>query len=218
MKDCLLQELRFFLEKVTAFDEGVLPIVTSIFFGGGTPSLALPDTFSAIINHVKTNNTCDPMSKEIEITMEANPTSVEREKMKEFSGVGVSRLSLGVQALNNHDLTYLGRNHSASEAEYCLTEARKFFPRVNMDLIYSRHSNQTQDMWRQELRVILFAIPLHYYHHYHRRHHSHRHLHPYCTCHHHHHHHRHPLNQHLSAPLSLLILHFYQPGPEGFGI
>lgn len=125
--------------------------VTSIFFGGGTPSLMEPATIAAIISDVRSGWDC---ASDIEITMEANPTSVEAAKFHDIAAAGVNRLSLGVQSLRQESLAFLGREHSAREALYSLELAAKYFPRYSFDLIYAL-PNQTLDAWQKELREAL---------------------------------------------------------------
>ena len=125
--------------------------VTSIFFGGGTPSLMSPKTVEAAINAVARNWTLSPDS---EITLEANPTSVESGKFRDFRAGGVNRVSLGVQALGDADLKFLGRQHSASEALHAVELAAFFFPRFTFDLIYAR-PEQTPQSWQAELKQAL---------------------------------------------------------------
>lgn len=123
----------------------------SIFFGGGTPSLMAPDTVAALIADA---TRLFVAADDIEITLEANPTSVEAAKLADFRAAGVNRISLGVQSLNAEDLHRLGRQHSASQAIAALELARSLFPRISFDLIYAR-PGQTMPAWRAELRQAL---------------------------------------------------------------
>jgi oxygen-independent coproporphyrinogen-3 oxidase len=125
--------------------------LTSIFFGGGTPSLMAPDTVAALIQDA---TTLFPPAPDLEITLEANPTSVERDKLAAFRQAGINRLSLGVQALDDTALTALGRHHDTNAALAALEHARATFPRLSFDLIYAR-PNQTLPAWRAELRRAL---------------------------------------------------------------
>ena len=125
--------------------------LASIFFGGGTPSLMLPATVAALIASATT--LFDP-TPDIEITLEANPTSVELGKLRAFRDAGVNRVSLGVQALSADALRFLGRRHDAGEAIAALEHARAVFPRVSFDMIYAR-PNQGEAAWRAELRTAL---------------------------------------------------------------
>jgi putative oxygen-independent coproporphyrinogen III oxidase len=125
--------------------------LASIFFGGGTPSLMQPETVAALIE-----DACrwfDPVAG-LEITLEANPTSVEAARLAAFREAGVNRLSLGVQSLDADALRLLGRQHSADQARAALEIARAAFPRVSFDLIYAR-PGQTLATWRTELRAAL---------------------------------------------------------------
>jgi oxygen-independent coproporphyrinogen-3 oxidase len=123
----------------------------SIFFGGGTPSLMAPETASLLIEDAKRHFTAEP---DMEITLEANPTSVEAGKLAAFRAAGINRLSLGVQSLEDASLRALGRAHSAAEAVRALETARKIFPRLSFDLIYAR-PGQSLAAWREELRRAL---------------------------------------------------------------
>jgi putative oxygen-independent coproporphyrinogen III oxidase len=121
--------------------------VTSVFFGGGTPSLMRPETVGAILDAVAGAWSVDPGA---EITLEANPTSVEAERFRGFRAAGVNRVSLGVQALNDPDLRRLGRMHSAAEALEAVRVAAACFERYSFDLIYAR-PGQSAAAWRAEL-------------------------------------------------------------------
>ncbi len=125
--------------------------LASIFFGGGTPSLMPPEAVAALIARARALFEAEP---DVEITLEANPTSVEAGKLREFRAAGVNRLSLGVQALDAASLGFLGRNHSAGEAVAALEHARATFPRLSFDLIYAR-PGQSEAAWREELRRAL---------------------------------------------------------------
>lgn len=131
--------------------DGARRPLASIFFGGGTPSLMLPQTVAALI--ADATAFFEPMA-DIEITLEANPTSVELGKLRAFREAGVNRVSLGVQALSEDALRFLGRRHDASEAIAALELARKTFPRVSFDMIYAR-PGQSEAAWRAELRQAL---------------------------------------------------------------
>ena len=123
----------------------------SIFFGGGTPSLMQPDAVATLIAEAR--RLFDPVP-DLEITLEANPTSVEAGRLGEFREAGVNRLSLGVQSLDDGALRMLGREHSARQAVAGLELARRIFPRLSFDLIYAR-PGQTPDAWRGELHQAL---------------------------------------------------------------
>lgn len=125
--------------------------VRSVFFGGGTPSLMLPATVDAVLTKIAGLWT---MEEGAEITLEANPTSVEAERFKGYRAAGVNRLSLGVQSLDDAELKFLGRLHSADEALRAIALARETFPRLSFDLIYAR-PGQTREAWERELRAAL---------------------------------------------------------------
>ena len=132
-------------------------VLHSIFLGGGTPSLMDPDLVAAILQKIKSTW---PMSNAPEITMEANPGSVEAGRFAAYRDAGVNRVSIGVQALNDDALRQLGRMHSADEAVKAVKIAQKTFSRVNFDLIYAR---QGQDLgsWQGELTTALALGPTH---------------------------------------------------------
>ena len=129
----------------------------SIFFGGGTPSLMDPSTVAALIaDAVKVF----PAVGDLEVTLEANPTSVEAGRLAAFRDAGVNRVSLGVQALDDEALRMLGRQHDARAAVAALEVARTLFPRVSFDLIYAR-PDQSLAAWRAELRLALDLVADH---------------------------------------------------------
>jgi putative oxygen-independent coproporphyrinogen III oxidase len=119
----------------------------SIFFGGGTPSLMQPATVGAILDAIARHWT---LARDVEVTLEANPTSVEATRFRGYRTAGVNRVSLGVQALDDGALAALGRLHSAEEALAAVAIARAAFPRYSFDLIYAR-PGQTVTAWRGEL-------------------------------------------------------------------
>ncbi len=121
--------------------------LASIFFGGGTPSLMAPEAVAAVIDRARV---LFPPRGPIEITLEANPTDAEAARFAALAGAGVNRLSMGVQALDDAALAFLGRNHSADEARRAVAVAARAFPRLSIDLIYAR-PDQTVDSWRAEL-------------------------------------------------------------------
>ena len=125
--------------------------LNSIFFGGGTPSLMDPETVAALIEDARA--LFDP-APDCEITLEANPTSIELAKFRDFAAAGVNRVSIGVQSLHEDDLRALGRQHSAGQAVAALEIGRSVFPRISFDLIYAR-PGQTLAAWRDELREAL---------------------------------------------------------------
>jgi len=122
--------------------------LTSIFFGGGTPSLMAPTTAAALINCAAKNWS---FSSDIEITLEANPTSIEAGKFRDLRTAGVNRVSIGVQALENDVLKFLGRNHDRKLAIKAIKLAAKTFPRFSFDLIYAR-PKQSIEAWSKELQ------------------------------------------------------------------
>ncbi|WP_372686983.1 radical SAM family heme chaperone HemW [Bosea sp. (in: a-proteobacteria)] len=126
--------------------------VSSIFFGGGTPSLMEGRTVGAILDAIAEFWVVDP---DCEVSLEANPTSVEAGRFADFRAAGVNRVSLGVQALNDADLKALGRMHSAQEALDAVAIARKYFERYSFDLIYARSPAQTPALWRAELELAI---------------------------------------------------------------
>ena len=129
--------------------------VDTIFFGGGTPSLMPPETVAAVIAAVRDGW---PQAGDVEITLEANPTSVEAGRFRGFRDAGVNRVSMGIQALDEGDLRRLGRMHSVAEAIRAYEIARDTFERVSFDLIYARQG-QTLDQWRAELgRALALAV------------------------------------------------------------
>lgn len=127
---------------------GARPL-TSIFFGGGTPSLMEAKTVAGIIDHA---NALWGLDQNCEITLEANPTSSETGKFAAFRDAGVNRLSIGVQALNDADLSALGRNHDTGEVFRAIDAARAIFDRYSIDLIYAR-PDQTLEAWEEELKT-----------------------------------------------------------------
>jgi oxygen-independent coproporphyrinogen-3 oxidase len=132
-------------------DEADGRVLSTVFFGGGTPSLMSPDLVASIITAIRA---AWPMANDAEITLEANPTSVEADRFRGFAEAGVNRLSMGVQALRDDDLRRLGRLHSAAEARAAFDIARAHFSRVSFDLIYARQ-DQSIDDWRAELSEAL---------------------------------------------------------------
>ena len=126
-------------------------VLDTVFFGGGTPSLMPPDLVAAILETVRETW---PSANDMEVTLEANPTSVEAGRFAGYREAGVNRLSLGVQALNDADLRRLGRMHDVAEARRAFDVAQRSFERVSFDLIYARQ-NQGLEAWRAELQEAL---------------------------------------------------------------
>ena len=132
-------------------------VLQSVFFGGGTPSLMDPGLVAEILDRVRATW---PMSNDPEITLEANPSSVEAGRFASFRQAGVNRVSIGVQALNDDALRLLGRKHSAAEAVRAIEIAQSTFPRVSFDLIYARQDQDRLD-WDRELATALALSPQH---------------------------------------------------------
>jgi len=133
-------------------------VLNSVFFGGGTPSLMDPGTVAAILDRVKQ---LWPVANDLEVTLEANPGSVEASRFREYAQGGVSRVSMGIQALNDDDLRRLGRIHSVAEARQAFDIARENFDRVSFDMIYARQ-DQTLEQWRNELTEALHMAVDHF--------------------------------------------------------
>lgn len=141
----------FVREIATTADRTPGRTVSSIFLGGGTPSLMEPATVGVILDAISEHWTVDPVA---EITLEANPSSVEAGRFRGYRTAGVNRVSLGVQALNDTDLRFLGRLHDVAEALTAIEIARETFPRISFDLIYAR-PGQTPTAWSHELSAAL---------------------------------------------------------------
>ncbi len=131
--------------------------VSSVFFGGGTPSLMDPSVVAAVLDRIASRWV---LAKDFEATLEANPTSVEFGKFHDLAAGGVNRVSIGVQALNDRDLKTLGRMHSADDALQAVASARQHFERVSFDLIYARQNQSLAD-WDAELTRALSFGPDH---------------------------------------------------------
>lgn len=140
-----LRELEFFASKLKN------RTITTIFFGGGTPSLMPIFLVEKILNKIAQLWQIDA---NCEISLEANPTSFEAQKFKDFRQAGINRLSIGIQALNDKDLTFLGREHSAKEAIATIQTASTIFDNFSFDLIYAR-PNQTLKAWEDELKTAI---------------------------------------------------------------
>ncbi|ARO15690.1 oxygen-independent coproporphyrinogen III oxidase [Ketogulonicigenium robustum] len=137
------------IDRIAAETDG--RVLNSVFFGGGTPSLMQPEIVDRILNRVRARWS---LANDVEITLEANPTSVEAGRFRGYRDAGVNRVSMGVQAMNDTDLRALGRMHSVAEARQAFDTARAVFDRVSFDLIYARQ-NQTAANWRDELHEAL---------------------------------------------------------------
>ena len=133
------------LDRLGAETEG--RVLNSVFFGGGTPSLMAPGTAEALLSALGKHWR---LANDLEVTLEANPTSVEAGKFRDFRSAGVNRASVGLQALNDPDLKALGRLHTAEEGKRAFEVARDTFDRVSFDLIYARQ-NQSLTDWEVEL-------------------------------------------------------------------
>ena len=136
-----LNELRYYANETS------VNTVTSIFFGGGTPSLMKPVVIEAILEEIKRLWTC---SESLEITAEANPSSSEIQLFEDFKQAGINRLSIGVQSFDDAVLGFLGRLHNSKEAEKAINAAAHTFDRFSFDLIYAL-PDQTPDQWRRQL-------------------------------------------------------------------
>ncbi|WP_431861689.1 radical SAM family heme chaperone HemW [Azospirillum sp.] len=148
-RDGLLRELDHYADAT----EG--RTVTSVFFGGGTPSLMDPGTTAALIDRIQQRWR---VANSLEVTLEANPTSVEADRFQAFRAAGVNRVSLGIQALDDASLRFLGRQHNAAEALGAIELAARTFDRFSFDLIYAR-PDQTVAAWQAELtRALDFAV------------------------------------------------------------
>ena len=150
---CYQRDILFFKAKMKE-----IPIVSSVFFGGGTPSLMPMDFFKDLMDFLKKEFI---FSADIEISLEANPDAIDLQKMIFLKQNGVNRLSMGVQALNDSDLKLLGRRHSVETALNRIKEAKGIFDTVNMDLIYAR-PNQGILVWEEELNRALDFNLAHY--------------------------------------------------------
>ena len=145
--DAIIRELDW-----TAQAQGeARPMVETIFFGGGTPSLMQGASVARILDAISRRWR---LANDLEVTLEANPASADAARFADYRAAGVNRLSLGMQALNDADLKFLGRLHNAEEARAALSLAMKNFERVSLDLIYAR-PDQTDAQWRDELKQAL---------------------------------------------------------------
>lgn len=146
-----LRELDWVAQKISAPSHTAIRTVSSVFFGGGTPSLMKPQTVGAILDHIAR---LWPVARDAEITLEANPGSVEAGRFKGYRAAGVNRVSMGLQSLRDSELKKLGRIHTVEEAKAALAIARDTFERYSFDLIYAR-PGQMPEQWRQELTEAL---------------------------------------------------------------
>lgn len=133
-------------------------IIDTIYFGGGTPSLMSEKLLSNIMNKI---NSLYKINKNCEISLESNPNSISYEKLKNFKDIGINRLSIGVQSLNDVDLKFLGRIHNKNEAIEAINTAQKIFnDKYSIDLIYGR-PNQNLKEWKDELNKAIQLSPFH---------------------------------------------------------
>ncbi len=139
------------LQSVAGLQGDDRPEVMSIFFGGGTPSLMSGKALAMVLDAIAARWRVTPQS---EITLEANPNSVEQSRFRDYRAAGVNRVSIGVQALDDLSLKFLGRLHSAEEAKAAVKLGMEIFPRVSFDLIYAR-PKQTLLEWKRELAEAL---------------------------------------------------------------
>lgn len=137
------------IDRVGALTQG--RVLNSVFFGGGTPSLMDPATVQGILDRIRATWS---LANDVEITLEANPGSVEASRFEGYARAGVNRVSLGIQSLDADDLRRLGRMHSVDEAQAAIAVAQAVFDRVSIDLIYARQ-DQTLAAWQDELRRAL---------------------------------------------------------------
>ncbi|HET7334147.1 MAG TPA: radical SAM family heme chaperone HemW [Rhizomicrobium sp.] len=145
--DAIIREL----EWVAAKQGDDRPVLSTVFFGGGTPSLMSGQAVGSVLETIAKNWR---ITNDIEVTLEANPASADAGRFRDYRVAGVNRLSLGVQALNDADLKMLGRLHNAADAKAALETAMTEFSRVSCDLIYAR-PGQTPDAWEAELEEAL---------------------------------------------------------------
>ena len=144
--DAILTELDF-----VARLQNERPVVESVFFGGGTPSLMSGRAVGRVLDGIAK---LWPIADDVEITLEANPNSVEQKRFRDYRAAGVNRVSIGVQSLDGAALKSLGRLHGVDEAENAIKLAQGIFPSSSFDLIYAR-PNQASDAWARELEVAL---------------------------------------------------------------
>lgn len=144
-RNALTAELRYYAALTPGREVG------SIFFGGGTPSLMEPSTVQAVIDQIAKSWS---VANDIEITLEANPTSVETDKFRDFKTAGVNRVSIGIQSLYDKDLKFLGRAHDAAQGRAAIEMASSLFDRFSFDLIYAR-PEQKLESWHKELTEAL---------------------------------------------------------------
>ncbi|MCL4125839.1 UNVERIFIED_CONTAM: hypothetical protein GTU68_010881 [Idotea baltica] len=146
LEDAMVTELEFSLKN------SPIKTITSVFFGGGTPSLARPQLVEKVLSTIEN---CCLLASNAEVSLEANPTSMEAQKLSDFKHSGVNRLSLGVQSLHDDILQLLNREHSAIEALDCIEKAKQIFlHKLSIDLMFGL-PHQTIQMWEKDLELIL---------------------------------------------------------------
>ncbi|KAM4598328.1 radical S-adenosyl methionine domain-containing protein 1, mitochondrial [Polymixia lowei] len=152
MTECLQRETETLLRL------SQISSITSVFFGGGTPSLALPSTIAAVLETVSRHA---HLSGKAEVTLEVNPTPVGMSRLEDFCHAGVNRFSIGVQSLQDEDLKTLGRDHNSQHALQTITEARRLRPgRVSVDVMFGR-PKQSLESWERELSELLMVCDRH---------------------------------------------------------
>ena len=146
------------MEIRTRYEEWPYRVVDSIFIGGGTPSIMASDDMAAVLDTIKD---CFMVSDDCEITIEANPATLDERKLNTYLESGINRISIGVQSFDNHILQMLGRIHDKNEAARAITTARRAgFENINVDLMFGIPA-QTMKMWKDSFRQCLFLEPEH---------------------------------------------------------
>ena len=130
--------------------------IISIFFGGGTPSLFSPKSIYKILNNIKKNT---KFNKNIEITLEANPSTVNLKRLREYSCSGINRLSIGVQSLNNNLLKEIGRDHNKDDSIQCINWVKQIFQNFNVDIMYGLPKQDVNDLKKEIKDILSFEIP-----------------------------------------------------------
>lgn len=144
-----LQAFQLEIDRIGALTQG--RVLNTVFFGGGTPSLMEASTVQGILDRIRATWT---LANDVEITLEANPGSVEAARFEGYAKAGINRVSLGIQSLDPEDLRRLGRMHTVDEAAKAIAISQNTFDRVSIDLIYARQ-NQSLPAWRDELHRAL---------------------------------------------------------------
>ncbi|XP_016318833.1 radical S-adenosyl methionine domain-containing protein 1, mitochondrial-like isoform X2 [Sinocyclocheilus anshuiensis] len=152
MTECLQKETQ------TSLQLSQVSRISSVFFGGGTPSLAQPSTIAAVLETVSKHT---GLSDDAEVTLEVNPTPAGKARLKDFTAAGVNRFSIGVQSLNDGHLRILGRDHDSQHALWTVSEARTLFPgRVSVDVMFAL-PGQSVKSWETELKKLLLVCDDH---------------------------------------------------------